>query len=259
MSRSIRVYGMLGPPEQRVGRRHLDQAAEVHHAHARGDVIDDREVVADEEIGELQAALQVDHQVQDLRLHRDVERRGRLVAHQELRMARQRAGDRDALALAAGEFVRILASVGRRQPHLAQALADLVLEVGLVPGRPKARIGSATMSNTRQRGLRLAYGSWKIICMRRRSAAMSARLRGPAMSLPSNSIEPAGRRIEADHQAGHRRLAAARFAHQREGLALGDLDVDAVDRLHDLARPAFQRAHQPGRRRRRSSASALRS
>jgi hypothetical protein len=57
--------------------------------------------------------------------------------------------------------------------------------------RPKARIGSATMSNTRQRGLRLAYGSWKIICMRRLRAAMSARLRGPAMSLPSNSIEPA--------------------------------------------------------------------
>ena len=57
-----------------------------------------------------------------------------------------------------------------------------------------------------------------------------------------------GRRIEADHQARHRRLAAARFAHQREGLALGDLEVDAVDRLHDLARPALERAHQPGRR-----------
>src|SRR6478735_7589748 len=32
-----------------------------------------------------------------------------------------------------------------------------------------------------------------------------------------------GRRIEPDHQPRHRRLAAARVAHQREGLALGDL------------------------------------
>ena len=56
-----------------------------------------------------------------------------------------------------------------------------------------------------------------------------------------------GRRIETDHQARHRRLATAGLAHQREGLALGDLDVDAVDRLHDLAGPALQLAHQPRR------------
>ena len=38
---------------------------------------------------------------------------------------------------------------------------------------PCSRSGSATMSSTFQRGLRLAYGSWKIIWMRRRSWRLS--------------------------------------------------------------------------------------
>src|SRR3546814_18148109 len=71
-----------------------------------------------------QLALEPLHQVQDLRLHRDVERRGRLVANQELRVAGQSAGDGDALALPAGELVRELRAVRRRQPHLLKQLAD---------------------------------------------------------------------------------------------------------------------------------------
>ncbi len=35
---------------------------------------------------------------------------------------------------------------------------------------PNARSGSATMSRTRQRGFNEAYGSWKIMFIRRRSA-----------------------------------------------------------------------------------------
>ena len=55
--------------------------------------------------------LQVLQQIDDLRLDRDVERRDRLVAHDQLRLDRERARDADALALAAGEFVRIAAHV----------------------------------------------------------------------------------------------------------------------------------------------------
>ena len=82
-SSSIRVYGCRGAREQRARRRQLDDAAEVHHADAIGDVVDDREVVRDEEIGEAEPLLQVAHQVQHLRLHRDVERGRRLVADEE--------------------------------------------------------------------------------------------------------------------------------------------------------------------------------
>ncbi len=71
------------------------------------DVPHDAEIVRDEEIGEAQLRLQVGEEVEDLRLDRDVERRDRLVGDDELRREHERAGDRDALALAAGEHVRI--------------------------------------------------------------------------------------------------------------------------------------------------------
>jgi hypothetical protein len=93
--------------KQRALLRHFDDLAEVHHRHARGDVLHHRQVVSDKDIGQAEAPLQVLQQVDDLRLDRDVERRHRLVADDELRLDRERARDADALALAAGEFVRI--------------------------------------------------------------------------------------------------------------------------------------------------------
>ena len=53
-------------------------------------------------------ALLLLEQVEDLRLHGDVERGGRLVGEQQLRAARERDGDHHALAHAAGQLVRVL-------------------------------------------------------------------------------------------------------------------------------------------------------
>src|SRR5262252_7807697 len=61
----------------------------------------------DEEIGEAQLLLEVHEQVEHLRLHRDIERRYRLVGDDKLRAQYERTRDRDALTLAAGEHVRI--------------------------------------------------------------------------------------------------------------------------------------------------------
>ena len=58
-------------------------------------------------------ALQLVHQVEHLRLHGDVERGGRLVGEEQVGVAGERDGDHDALAHAAGEFVRILAEARR--------------------------------------------------------------------------------------------------------------------------------------------------
>ena len=55
---------------------------------------------------------------------------------------------------------------------------------------------------TRQRGLRLAYGSWKIICMRRRSVAPLRRLR--AARCPRRRSRPAARRRDRGRRAGAR-------------------------------------------------------
>ena len=105
------------------GRRELDDLAEVHHGDAVGDVLDDREIVRDEQVGEPAVALQILQQVDHLRLHRDVERRHRLVADDEARLDGERARDADALALAAGELVRIARRVLGAQADFLEQLA----------------------------------------------------------------------------------------------------------------------------------------
>ena len=79
----------------------LDDAAEIHDGNVVADVLHHREIVRDEQVGELPLALQVLQEVDDLRLDRDVERRHRLVADDQPGTQRQGAGDADTLALAA--------------------------------------------------------------------------------------------------------------------------------------------------------------
>ncbi len=127
--------------EQRVLVRVLHDPPEVHHRHAGGDVLDHREVVGDEDVGEAEPLLQVLQQVHDLRLDRHVQRRHRLVADDEPRLHGERARDADALALAAGEFVRIAPRVLGREAHEAQQLGHALALARLARARaaPAAR------------------------------------------------------------------------------------------------------------------------
>jgi len=77
----------------------------------------DEALVGDEEQREAKLLLQILQQVDDLRLNRDVERRDRLVADDQFGLGRERPGDADALALTAGELVRITIAVLRIQTH----------------------------------------------------------------------------------------------------------------------------------------------
>ena len=78
---SVRVYSSSRVVEDLLGRPLLDDLAALHDDDVVGHGAHHREVVADEEIGELVRALQVAQQLDDLLLHRAVERRGRLVEH----------------------------------------------------------------------------------------------------------------------------------------------------------------------------------
>ena len=98
------VYGWAGCCQSSM-RRLLDDPPEVHDDHAVGEVLDDAEVVGDEEVGDAEVALQLDEEVEHLGLDALVQRRHRLVADDELRVGGERAGDRYALELAAGELV----------------------------------------------------------------------------------------------------------------------------------------------------------
>jgi hypothetical protein len=79
----------------------LHDADEVgHHAH-------DGEVVRDEQVGETELGLQLGEELQDLILHEHVERRDRLVEDDDVGLECERPRDRDALALATGQLVRV--------------------------------------------------------------------------------------------------------------------------------------------------------
>ena len=59
---------------QSMGVGDLHHAAKIHHRDAVGDVFHHREIMGDEEIGEVESLLQVFQEVDDLRLDRDVQR-----------------------------------------------------------------------------------------------------------------------------------------------------------------------------------------
>src|SRR5215469_8347359 len=75
----------------------FDNFTQVHYRDPVGYVPYDRQIVRNKEIGQAQALLKLDQQVQDLGLYRDVEGRHGFVADDEPRLERQCTGDSNAL------------------------------------------------------------------------------------------------------------------------------------------------------------------
>ena len=82
----------------------LDNQAVLHHHHLVGDGAHRRQVMGDQHVGQFHFFLQASQKFQDAFGHQLVERRGHLVADDEFRFRRQRAGDSDPLFLATGEL-----------------------------------------------------------------------------------------------------------------------------------------------------------
>ena len=79
--------------------------------------------MGNEQIGEAEALLQILQEVDDLRLDRDIKRRHRLVADDQVGIDGERAGDADALTLPTRELVRIAPGMFGRQTDDFQELA----------------------------------------------------------------------------------------------------------------------------------------
>ena len=152
LSNSARVYSCCGAREHRRGRAVLDHLALVHHGDAVADLRGDAQVVGDEQHREIEALADLVEQLEHLRLHRDVERRDRLVGDQHLRLHRERARDADALALAAGELVRVARRARRVEADQAHQLAR-ALAAPRSRGMPKFIGPSMIAAPTVRRGL----------------------------------------------------------------------------------------------------------
>ena len=224
--------GCRGRLVERLGLGQLDDAAEVHDRDAVGDLADDREVVRDEDVGQVELALQALEQVEDLRLDRDVERRDRLVADDQLGPQRERAGDADALALSARELVRVAVVVLRVQA--ARAPSARARGARVSPSVLWIENGCPMIWPTRlarvQRRVRILEDHLHLAPQRPHLARLRC-----VMSRAVEADRAGGRLEQLEHQPRGRRLAAARLADDAERLAAVDAERDVLDGVHDAA------------------------
>ena len=215
---------MCGTGVEPVGGRHLADLAEVHDRHAVADVLHDREVVGDEDQRQPVALLEVLEQVEDLRLHRHVQGRHRLVADHQLGLEDQGAGDADALALPARELVGSLVArhVGvepDRLEHLVDAGPALVLAAPApdLERRPDDVADPAAGVERRDRvlehDLHLRPQDPQPLPVQRRELVAGERHLA------------AGRLGQLDDGPGGGGLAAAGLADQAQRLTLGDVEA----------------------------------
>ncbi|RMS17543.1 hypothetical protein ALP75_202330 [Pseudomonas syringae pv. actinidiae] len=78
-------------------------------------MFDDRQVVADQQVSQAELLFEVLQQVENLRLHRHVQRRSRFVADQHVGAHHQRPCNRHALALPTGELAGVAVDDSFRQ------------------------------------------------------------------------------------------------------------------------------------------------
>ena len=162
-------------------------------------------------------------QVDDLRPHRDVERGDRLVGDQEVGVGADGARDHRALALAAGEFVRIAGGIAGHEARLFAAHRARA-PARRVRSQPCTRRCSVSVAPIVMRGLSAPDGSWNTSCRRRRSWRSAAAGDGRRV-LAVEAHRAVRRRLQADQRAAERRFAAAALADQAERLAARDRDV----------------------------------
>ena len=104
----------------------------VHHRHPVADLIDHRQVMGDEQVGQAELGLQVHQQLEDLGLHGHVQSGHRLVQHNEAAAPDEGGGDGHPLALTAGELGGAAGIVLLPQAHLLQHVNGLGLPLLLV-------------------------------------------------------------------------------------------------------------------------------
>ena len=88
------------------------------------EIFDDAEVVRDEKVGKPALLLKPQKEIENLRLHGDVERRRGFVEQNDFGLGGKRPGDRDSLTLPARKFMRIARSASGREPRFVKKPPD---------------------------------------------------------------------------------------------------------------------------------------
>jgi hypothetical protein len=107
---------MHGPIKQLVGIGRLDDSPGVHDSHPVAQMANDGQVVRNEQVSDSELRLKVLQQVNDLRLHGNIESADGFITDDQFRAQRDGAGNPNALSLTTGEFMRVPFPVGGPQP-----------------------------------------------------------------------------------------------------------------------------------------------
>ena len=225
--------GMLRRGEDSRDRAGLDDAAVLHHGDVVGDLAHDAEIVGDEQHRHAVAACRIFEQIEDLRLHGDVERRRRLVGDEQVGPVGERHGDHHALALAAGELVRIGAEPlardrGCRPPSSSSidARADAVGAARAVQLEDFADLLLDGVQRVERGHRLLEHHGDPAPRMARSRVSLAVRRSSPSKSAPArrNSL-----RQQAHDGKGRDRFARAGFADEGERFAALQREGDAGD------------------------------
>ena len=175
----------------------------------------------DEQVGQPELGLQVGEQAQDLRLHEHVEGGHRLVEHDDLGLQRERTRDRDALALAARQLVRVAADEGARQRHLVEQLVSTRCAARGLRCRPCACAAARrSVLPMLRSGFSEPYGSWNTGCIRLRRSNSSLPVIAGEVLAADDDLAADVAVLELQQHLRDGRLARAGLADERRGGAL---------------------------------------
>ncbi len=227
------VYGCRGAVEDDLRGRLLDRLAGVHHEHVVGQPGHDAPVVGDQQHGDLAGQLQRPEQREDVGLDRHVQGRGRLVGHQDLRVAGQGPGDGHPLRHATRDLVRVQA----RHPLRIVDPDPAEQGDGALPGllAPAAGVGAHDLGERRADRLRRVEAGHRLLADERDPAAADAAPLRLARASQFGAVEldaagdPAARRRDAEEGAGRDGLAAAGLAHDRQRPPGDQVEADPAD------------------------------
>ncbi len=166
---------------------------------------------------------------EDLFARGAVEVTGRLVGEEDAGRVHQRAGDRDALPLAAGELVRpVLHAVGE---------ADASERVrGLYPSIlcPETRVDQRQLDIIERRGAGQQVEGLKDEADLLVSDAGELVVVEVGHPMAVEPVLPGGRAVEAADQIHQGGLARSRRPHHRDELVFPNGQIDTAERVHDL-------------------------
>jgi hypothetical protein len=226
--------------EQPLAGRRLDDPAGVHHVDGVAETGDDAEVVGDHQQGGVGVGHQPLEHLEDLRLDRHVERRGRLVCDEQPRLAGERDRDQHPLPHSAGQLVRVVLEPARRvrDPDLLEELGGAVAGVGLRDVEVLLDdLGDLhpDRHDRVERGHRVLEDH-RDVAPTQLGHAVPGLLEEvpPAVPHLAGDRDAAGGQQPHDGEGGDG-LAAAGLPHQPHVLARADLEADVVDGLGRLA------------------------